>query len=182
MTETAETAARPAPACGTCGAPAEDRGGIIQCTADVAHIDIPDLAAVRLPVTLRRKPGLPRSQRPRPDRLTPGELTAIGWARDRRTPGDGGDGWAAALRGDFPWLPADERARLALWFGSQLEMLHHRDGDIGQAARMLTAAAVSLADEAASQQPVSRRRQLRDWLAGQARRPARLLRRPGERR
>lgn len=135
--------------CPACGAPATDHGGIIQCSADVTHIDVYDLAAVKGPVTLRCKP---RSlePRPRPDGLTEGERTVIGWARKGRARWGGkGRGVADSMRQQFPWLDDAELARIALYFGRSIEHAHRHgwpDLDVRSWAQVLQAVALELAE------------------------------------
>jgi hypothetical protein len=138
-------------ACLACGAPAADHGGITQCTANPAHIDVHDLAAIKFPVTLRRKPGSPES-RTRPDGLPEGERTAIGWARKSHGQWGGkGRGVADSMRQQWPWLDDAELARIALYFGTILEHAHGwswhglHDLDVISWARVLKAAALEMA-------------------------------------
>ena len=135
-------------ACPACGAPANDLGGVLQCTADPAHIDLYDLAALELPVTLRRLASLEPGKRP--DGLTPGERTAIGWARERQNRW-GGQGRALAdvMRTQFPWHDDDELARVVLFLGKAIEHTHRHGSwpelDVISWTRVLQAAAVELA-------------------------------------
>jgi hypothetical protein len=111
--------------CPQCGAPATDHGEITQCTADVTHIDVYDLAAVQLPITLRRKPG-PEEPRTRPEGLTRGEIDGIRWARQQHHERWGARGRtiADAARRNFPWDDDAELARILLWIGSLIERTH----------------------------------------------------------
>jgi hypothetical protein len=137
------------PACPACGALATDHGGILQCTANPGHIDVYDLAAVKFPVTLKRKPAS-LEPRTRPDGLTPGERMAIGWARKHRARwGDKGRNLADGMRQQFPWLDDDELARIALYFGKSIEHTHRHGSwpglDVISWTQILQAAAMELA-------------------------------------
>jgi hypothetical protein len=141
---------KPERACPDCGAPAVDHGGIAQCTANAAHFDVYDLAALRGPIQLQRRA---RSFEPRqrPDGLTQGELDAIGWARESSAAQrDKGRGLADAMRQDFPWLDDADLARFALYAGTVISRIHKGATSwpaLGPAeiAEVLKAAAVELA-------------------------------------
>jgi hypothetical protein len=143
-------AGMPTPDCPVCGAPATDHGGIIQCTADVTHINVYDLAAVKGPVTLRYSSRPSPDPRSRPDGLTEGERTAIGWAWEHHGQWGGkGRSCADAMRRQFPWLDDAELARIALYFGKSIEFAH-KDGswpdlDVLSWGKVMLAAAVELA-------------------------------------
>lgn len=143
-------------ACRTCGAPATDRDGITQCSADVTHIHVHDLAAAKGPIVLRRRTGS-LGPRPRPDGLTEGERTAIGWARERSDRwGQKGRGVADLMRQQFPWLDDAELARIALYFGTVIEYSHRwscPDLDVASWAQVLKAAAVELASTELDEDP-----------------------------
>jgi hypothetical protein len=137
------------PACPTCGSPVTDHGGILQCTGDPAHIEVYDLASVTGPVTLRRQPGSPEPQ-PRPEGLTEGERSAIGWALKRHARWeDQGRNLADAMRGQFPWLDDDELARITLYLGRSTEHAYRHGSwaglDVISWTQILQAAAVELA-------------------------------------
>lgn len=135
--------------CPECGAPMTDHGGIRQCTANPAHIDVYDLAAIKGPVTLKCRPRSPEPPA-RPDGLTQGELAAVGWAGKHhdRWPVEA-RGVADAMRHQWPWLDDDDLTRIALFFGHQLEHAQSfgwRDLDVRGWEQVLKAAAVELAN------------------------------------
>lgn len=135
--------------CPDCGAPATDHGGLTQCTADPEHIDVYDLTAIKGPVTLKRKPGIPEPPT-RPDELTEGERMAVGWWARKHHPRWAGRArsLADAMRRQFSWFDDDDLTRIALYMGDILSPPHRngwQDMNVTEWGQVMKAVSVELA-------------------------------------